>query len=294
MNPRKADKLATAIIYIMSFFVVIILGAFLLYILSKGINMLKPSFIFGTPKTTSAGGGIGPQLFNSFYMLLVSLVITVPIGIGAGIYLAEYAKEGLVVRYIRLSLETMSSLPSIVIGMFGMLVFVNMAGWGYSIISGALSVSILNIPSMTRISENAIKIASSRVKEASLGLGASKWQTIARLTLPTAMGEILTGIILASGRIFGEAAAFLYTAGLSSGSLNFDTISLTGKVSAFSLFKPAETLAVHIWKLNSEGVVPDAAAIANGTAAVLVLAVLLFNLIARLIGNRLVNSYSGK
>ncbi|HEY5525049.1 MAG TPA: phosphate ABC transporter permease PstA [Clostridium sp.] len=294
MNPRKADKLATAIIYIMSFFVVIILGAFLLYILSKGINMLKPSFIFGTPKTTSAGGGIGPQLFNSFYMLLVSLVITVPIGIGAGIYLAEYAKEGPVVRYIRLSLETMSSLPSIVIGMFGMLVFVNMAGWGYSILSGALSVSILNIPSMTRISENAIKIASSRVKEASLGLGASKWQTIARLTLPTAMGEILTGIILASGRIFGEAAAFLYTAGLSSGSLNFDTISLTGKVSAFSLFKPAETLAVHIWKLNSEGVVPDAAAIANGTAAVLVLAVLLFNLIARLIGNRLVNSYSGK
>ena len=294
MNPKKADKLATIIIYIMSFFVVIILGAFLLYILSKGINMLKPSFIFGAPKTTSAGGGIGPQLFNSFYMLLVSLVITVPIGIGAGIYLAEYAKEGPVVRYIRLSLETMSSLPSIVIGMFGMLVFVNMAGWGYSIISGALSVSILNIPSMTRISENAIKIASSRVKEASLGLGASKWQTIARLTLPTAMGEILTGIILASGRIFGEAAAFLYTAGLSSGSLNFDTISLTGKVSAFSLFKPAETLAVHIWKLNSEGVVPDAAAIANGTAAVLVIAVLLFNLIARLIGNRLVNSYSGK
>ena len=174
-----------------------------------------------------------------------------------------------------------------------MLVFVNMAGWGYSIISGALSVSILNIPSMTRISENAIKIASSRVKEASLGLGASKWQTIARLTLPTAMGEILTGIIPASGRIFGEAAAFLYTAGLSSGSLNFDTISLTGKVSAFSLFKPAETLAVHIWKVNSEGVVPDAAAIANGTAAVLILAVLLFNLISRLIGNRLLKSYSG-
>lgn len=294
MNPKKADKLATIIIYIMSFFVVIILGAFLLYILSKGISMLKPSFILGAPKTTSAGGGIGPQLFNSFYMLLVSLIITVPIGIGAGIYLAEYAKEGPVVKFIRISLETMSSLPSIVIGMFGMLIFVNMAGWGYSILSGALSVSILNIPSMTRISENAIKIASSRVKEASLGLGASKWQTIARLTLPTAMGEILTGIILASGRIFGEAAAFLYTAGLSSGSLNFDTISLTGKVSAFSLFKPAETLAVHIWKLNSEGVVPDAAAIANGTAAVLVLAVLLFNLIARLIGNRLVNSYSGK
>ena len=174
-----------------------------------------------------------------------------------------------------MSLETMSSLPSIVIGMFGLLVFVNMAGWGYSILAGALSVSILNIPSMTRISENAIITASKRVKEASLGLGATKWQTLAKLTVPTAMGEILTGIILAAGRIFGEAAAFLYTAGLSSKNLNFDTISLTGNSSAFSLFRPAETLAVHIWKLNSEGTVPDAAQIANGTAAVLIIAVLI-------------------
>lgn len=292
MDAKKVDKIATTIIYIISFFVVLILGAFIAYILYKGIGMLKPSFLFGAPKTTSAGGGIGPQLFNSIYMLVISLIITVPIGVGAGIYLAEYAKEGIIVRIIRLSLETMSSLPSIVIGMFGLLVFVNMAGWGYSIIAGALSVSILNIPSMTRISENAIKVASARVKEASLGLGATKWQTIKKLTLPIAMGEILTGIILASGRIFGEAAAFLYTAGLSSGTLNFNNAN--GVQSAFSLFRPAETLAVHIWKLNSEGIVPDAAAIANGTAAVLILAVLIFNLVARLVGNRLLRAYSGK
>ena len=108
------------------------------------------------------------------------------------------------------------------------------------------------------------------------------------------MGEILTGIILAAGRIFGEAAAFLYTAGLSSKNLNFDSISLTGTSSAFSLFRPAETLAVHIWKLNSEGIVADAAQIANGTAAVLIIAVLLFNIGARLLGNRLMKAYSGK
>lgn len=292
MDAKKVDKIATKIIYIISFFVVLILGVFIAYILYKGIGMLKPSFLFGAPKTTSAGGGIGPQLFNSIYMLVISLIITVPIGVGAGIYLAEYAKEGIIVRIIRLSLETMSSLPSIVIGMFGLLVFVNMAGWGYSIIAGALSVSILNIPSMTRISENAIKVASARVKEASLGLGATKWQTIKKLTLPIAMGEILTGIILASGRIFGEAAAFLYTAGLSSGTLNFNNVN--GVQSAFSLFRPAETLAVHIWKLNSEGIVPDAAAIANGTAAVLIIAVLIFNLVARLVGNRLLRAYNGK
>lgn len=294
MDAKKIDRIATSIFYIISVFIVALLGAFIIYILYKGGSMLKPSFLFGNPKLTGTGGGIAPQLFNSFYMLVVSLIITVPIGVGAGIYLAEYAKQGALLNFIRMSLETMSSLPSIVIGMFGLLVFVNMANWGYSIIAGALSVSILNIPSMTRISESAIIAASKRVKEASLGLGATKWQTISKLTVPTAMGEILTGIILSAGRIFGEAAAFLYTAGLSSKNLNFNEISLSGSRSAFSLFRPAETLAVHIWKLNSEGIVPDAAQIANGTAAVLIIAVLLFNIGARLLGNKLMKSYSGK
>ncbi|MGG7185518.1 phosphate ABC transporter permease PstA [Clostridium butyricum] len=294
MNSKRADKIATIVFYAISIFIVTLLGAFIAYILYKGGSMLKPSFLFGKPKISGAGGGIGPQLFNSFYMLIISLLITIPIGFGAGIYLAEYAKQGPIVNFIRICLETMSSLPSIVIGMFGLLVFVNMAGWGYSILAGALSVSILNIPSMTRISEDAIKSASKRVKEASLGLGATKWQTIVKLTLPTAMSEIITGILLAAGRIFGEAAAFLYTAGLSSKALNFTEISLTGNKSAFSLFRPAETLAVHIWKLNSEGVVPDASQIANGTAAVLIIAVLLFNIIAKLAGNKLMKAYSGK
>lgn len=291
MNAKRIDKIATAIIYILSFLVVFVLGAFLLYIFVKGFRMLNFNFIFGKSKTIQAGGGIGTQLFNSLYMLVVSLLITVPIGIGAGIYLAEYAKEGPIVRIIRLSLETMSSLPSIVIGMFGMLVFVNMLDFGYSIMAGALSVSILNIPSITRISENAIKSASKKVKEASLGLGATKWQTIKKITIPVAMGEILTGIILSAGRIFGEAAAFLYTAGLSTTALKFNTISLTGK-SAFSLFRPAETLAVHIWKLNSEGIVPDAASIANGSAVVLVIAVIIFNLLARILGKKLFKVYN--
>ncbi len=290
MNAKKVDKVVTWIITILSFIVVFILGSFIFYILAKGIKMLNFNFITSAPKTTSSGGGIGPELFNSFYILIISLLITVPIGIGAGIYLAEYSKEGPIVRFIRLSLETMSSLPSIVIGMFGLLVFVNMFGWGYSIIAGALSVSLLNIPSMTRISENAIKSASKRVKEASLGLGATRWQTIVKLVLPIAMSEILTGIILSAGRIFGEASAFLYTSGLSTSKLDFTHFSLTGKSSAFSIFRPAETLAVHIWKLNSEGLVPDATAIANGTAAVLMIAVILFNLFARILGNRILKS----
>ena len=294
MNAKKVDKIATFILYAISTFIVLLLGLFIVYILYKGGSMLKPSFLFGKPKISGAGGGIGPQLLNSFYMLLISLLITVPIGIGAGIYLSEYAKEGKVLNFIRMCLETMSSLPSIVIGMFGMLIFVNKLGWGYSILAGALSVTILNIPSMTRISENAIATASKRVKEASLGLGATKWQTLVKITVPSAMGEILTGVILAAGRIFGEAAAFLYTAGLSSKALNFNTISLVNSKSAFSLFRPAETLAVHIWKLNSEGIVADATQIANGTAAVLIISVLLFNILAKLIGKRIMKKYGGQ
>lgn len=294
MNEKIKDKIATGIFYGISLIVVGILALFLIYILKEGIHMISFEFLTSKPKMTGTGGGIGPQIFNTLYMLVISLLITIPIGIGAGIYLAEYAKEGYLLRFIRLSLETMSSLPSIVIGMFGLLVFVNMFGFGYSIIAGALSISILNIPSMTRICENAIKEASKKVKEASLGLGASRWQTIKCVILPTAMKEILTGIILSSGRVLGEAAAFLYTAGLSSGGLNFNSISLTNSTSAFSLFRPAETLAVHIWKLNSEGIVPDATQIANGTAAVLILLVLIFNIVAKLIGRKLESKYNGK
>lgn len=294
MNEKIKDKIATGIFYGISLIVVGILALFLIYILKEGIHMISFEFLTSKPKMTGTGGGIGPQIFNTLYMLVISLLITIPIGIGAGIYLAEYAKEGYLLSFIRLSLETMSSLPSIVIGMFGLLVFVNMFGFGYSIIAGALSISILNIPSMTRICENAIKEASKKVKEASLGLGASRWQTIRCVILPTAMKEILTGVILSSGRVLGEAAAFLYTAGLSSGGLNFNSISLTNSTSAFSLFRPAETLAVHIWKLNSEGIVPDATQIANGTAAVLILLVLIFNILAKLIGRKLESKYNGK
>ncbi|MEQ8153471.1 MAG: phosphate ABC transporter permease PstA [Clostridiaceae bacterium] len=294
MKAKTQDKIATVILYIISSFVVLLLVAFLGYIIYNGVSSLNIKFLISEPKTMAAGGGIGPELFNSFYMLFISLVITVPVGIGAGIYLSEYSKEGKFVNFLRLCIDTMASLPSIVIGLFGMLVFVTYFDWGYSILAGAVSVSILNLPSLTRVSESAIKAASKKVKEASLGLGATSWQTIVKVTLPYAMPQILTGIILASGRIFGEAAAFLYTAGLSTGRLRFSDISLVNTTSPFSLFKPAETLAVHIWKLNSEGVVPDASKIANGTSAVLIIAVLLFNVLARIIGNALYKSYSGK
>jgi phosphate transport system permease protein len=188
----------------------------------------------------------------------------------------------------------MASLPSIVVGLFGLLVFVTMTHWGYTLLSGASAITVLNLPSMTRVSESAIKASSVKVKEASIGLGASQWQTIQKVILPSAMPQILTGVILASGRVFGEAAALLYTSGISAPILNYSNFSLTNNSSPFSIFRPAETLAVHIWSLNSEGIVPDATKIATGSSAVLVIMVLLFNFLARIIGKKIYNSYSGK
>lgn len=292
MNAKLKDKIATAILYIISGLILLLLISLIGYIIYNGRDSLNLKFLFGNPKIGESGGGIAPQLFNSFYLLIIALLITIPLGIGAGIYLAEYAKEGKFLNIIRLCIETMASLPSIVVGLFGLLVFVKMTG-GYNLISGALAITVLNLPSMTRVCENAVRAAAAGVKEASLGLGATQWQTIRKVMLPSAIPQILTGIILAAGRIFGEAAALLYTAGMSAPILRFNNISLVNKSSAFSLFRPSETLAVYIWKLNSEGMVPDAGKIASGAAAVLVIMVLLFNLLARLLGKILYKSYSG-
>lgn len=294
MDAKVKDRIWTGVFYAVTVFVVALLVALIGYILFKGIGFFKPSFLFGNAKFGEAGGGIGPQLFNSFYMLIVALIISVPFGIGGGIYLAEYAREGKLLNMIRLCIETMSSLPSIVVGLFGLLIFVNMTGWGFTLLSGVLAISILNLPALTRVSENAIRVASIPVKEASLGLGATRWQTISKVVLPSAIPQILTGIILAAGRIFGEAAALLYTAGMSAPKLNFSYVSLTNNGSAFSLMRPAETIAVYIWKLNSEGMVPDATQIANKASAVLVIMVLLFNFLARILGKKIYEAYTGK
>lgn len=294
MNAKLKDRLWTGILYVVSGFVVLLLVALIGYILFKGLTAITPSFLFGNPKVGEAGGGIGPQLFNSFYMLIVSLLITAPFGIGAGIYLAEYAKEGKILNIIRLSIETMASLPSIVVGLFGLLIFVKSTGWGFTLLSGALAIAILNLPSLTRISENAIRAASAGVKEASLGLGATRWQTIKNVILPSAMPQILTGIILAGGRIFGEAAALLYTSGMSAPPLDFSPSNIVSSGSPFSLMRPAETLAVYIWQVNSEGMIPDATKVGNGASAVLIIMVLLFNVLARIIGNAIYERYTGK
>ncbi|UQD51130.1 phosphate ABC transporter permease PtsA [Bacillus methanolicus] len=292
MKARTVNNIWTGILYAIAVSVIALLLFLVSEIIIKGWGFWDFNFLFGRPSNTQAGGGIGPQLFNSFYMLILTLLISVPLGLGAGIYLAEYAKKGPFLNFVRLCIETMASLPSIVVGLFGLLVFVTMTGWGYTVLGGALVITILNLPGLTRVCENAISDVPANVKEASLGLGATRWQTLVKIVIPSALPQIITGIILAAGRIFGEAAALIYTAGLTTPFLN-TSASLSSPVNPFNIFRPAETLAVHIWKLNSEGIVPDAKLIATKSAAVLIVMVLLFNIIARFAAAKLHNYFKG-
>ncbi len=288
------DRIATAALYALSFSFVLLLGLFVGYFLVQGWSRLNWHFLTGAPEFARAGGGIGPQLFNSIYLVVLSGLISVPAGILAGIYMAEYARPGRLTSLIRLSIETLSSLPSIVIGLFGMLVFVTLTGWRYTLFGGALTVSILNLPIITRKTEDALRSVPGSIKEASLSLGATHWQSIVRVLLPAALPGIITGVIIASGRAFGEAAALLYTAGMSSPPLNFSNLNILDPQSPLSPFRPAETLAVYIWKINAEGLVPDARQIADGAAAILILSVLVFNLAARWLTRRLSKRFQGQ
>ncbi len=294
IKPKVTDRIATAVFYLVALCVVLLLVSFVGYIFYKGRTKLNFHFITSAPAFMKAGGGIGPQLFNSIYLLVLSMLITIPIGLSAGIYMAEYAKPNRVTKAIRFCIETLSSLPSIVIGLFGLLVFVNMTGWGYTLMSGALAVSVLNLPVITRISEDAIKSVPLSMKEASLAIGATHWQTIRKVILPSAIPGLITGIIITSGRVFGEAAALLYTAGMSSPKLDFTVLNPMDPSSPLNPFRPAETLAVYIWKVNSEGLAPDARQIADGASAVLILSVFLFNIVSRFLGRMLSARFSGE
>lgn len=285
---KREDKIATGILAAIVAFIFILLAALIVYIIASGAQKaFDPSFLTGKPEQFKEGGGIGPELFNSFYLLILTMIISIPLSLGAAIYLVEYAPGNRVTHIIKTVIEVLSSLPSIVVGLFGFLLFVIYFGWGFSIISGAFALTIFNIPLLVRVIQQALESVPTTQRDAGLALGLTRWETTIHILLPTAMPAIITGIILSAGRVFGEAAALIYTAGQSAPMLDFTCLDLSSPTCPWNIFRPAETLAVHIWKINSEGVVPDLAAISDGTAAVLMICVLLFNLIARFVGKRI-------
>lgn len=287
MNAKRSDKIATGVLYAVAGIIVLILASLLLYILVRGIPHISWEFLTSPSKAYQEGGGIGIQLFNSLYLLLVTMIISFPISLGAGIYLSEYAKKNWFTDVVRTSIEILSSLPSVVVGLFGFLVFVIQFGYGFSIISGALALTFFNLPLLTRNVEESLQAIHYTQREAGLSLGLSRWETVMRIIIPEATPGILTGVILSSGRIFGEAAALIYTAGQSAPALDFSNWNPLSVSSPISIFRQAETLAVHIWKINTEGTMPDGIQVSAGASAVLIIAVLLFNFGARAIGKRL-------
>lgn len=287
MKAKTADKIATGVFYAVAGLVVLILAFLLGYILLAGLPKLSWHFLTAPAQAFSAGGGIGIQLFNSFYLLVLAMLISFPIALGAGIYLNEYAKQNWVTTVVRTAIEILSSLPSVVVGLFGFLLFVVQFKLGFSILSGALALTFFNLPLLTRSVETSLASIPDLQREAGLALGLSRWETVTKVILPAAVPSILTGVILSAGRVFGEAAALIYTSGQSAPALNFADWNPFNIASPLNPLRPAETLAVHIWKINSEGIMPDASAVSAGASAVLVIAVLLFNFLARWIGTRL-------
>jgi phosphate transport system permease protein len=280
-----ADRAATVVLWGLGGFVLLLLGLIIVHFVIASAGFMSLSFIFGDPSDTSLGG-VGPLLFNSIYMLVLAMLIAVPLGLLAGIYMSEYAPDNRVTSGIRFAEEAISSVPSIVVGLFGLIAFVNITHWGFTALAGALALTLFNLPLMARLSEQALRAVPQDERSASLALGATKWQTVRHVVVPLAIPGIVTGIILTAGRVFGEAAVLLFTAGISTPThYNFGNLNIFDPNSPWSPFRhSATTLSVFIWKTNSEGLGSFVQQIGDGASALLLATVLLFNVGARFLG----------
>jgi phosphate transport system permease protein len=286
VRARKfADQAFTVLLWVMAGSIILLLALFIGYMFYLGARYLTPDFIFGLPKETEAGGGIGPEIYNSFYILILTMIFTVPVAVAAGVYLNEYAQPGRFRELVVFSAESLATVPSIVMGLFGLLVFVYLFHWKFTALGGALTLTLLNLPALMRVTQEALQSVPDTLREASMGMGATKWQSVIRVVLPSAIGRMTTGVVLIAGRIFGETAALIFTAGLSvSANAPYD----------LNPFRTAETLAVHVWYTHSESIVPDVDRIGNGSALVLLIMVLCFNIAARVGGRALSKRLTGR
>lgn len=279
------DRLATGVLTAIAGLVLLLLAAIVAYILFRGLGkVFQPGFLVNDSADKTLPG-IATQLFDSFYMLIITLAISLPISLGAAIFFVEYAPDNWITSAASTAIETLSSLPSIVVGMFGSLFFVVVLGWGISIIAGALALTMFNIPILVRVIQQALADVPQSQRDAALAMGLTRWEATINVLLPAAMPAIVTGVVISAGRVFGEAAALIFTSGSAAARINF-AAAITSPRSPWNIFRPAETLAVHIWKLKMEPT-PGNDEIVWGTAAVLIICVLLFNVLARVAGQAL-------
>jgi len=270
MKHNKKQKIFDGLLYaIMSLglaFIFITLVYILFYIFTQSAGFLNLSFI------VDAKHGILPMIVTTLYVVLVSIVIALPVGLASAIFLNEYSGNSGLIRILRLAIETLAGIPSIIYGLFGLLVFCRIMGFGQSIVAGSFTLSIMILPVIVRTTEEALKSIPDSFREGSLALGATKFQTIVHVVVPPALPGIVTSVILAIGRVVGESAPVLLTVGLT-------------RNMPRTIFESGRTLTIHLYYLTNEAVKPEDFGIAFATASVLVILVIIINTVTKIITN---------
>ncbi|MBI4778449.1 phosphate ABC transporter permease PstA [Candidatus Desantisbacteria bacterium] len=276
LKPIFWEQVMKKILFVGTAITVFILFFIVFYILKNGLSVIDMEFLLSSPRDFGRAGGIFPCIVGTIVLPLVAIIIATPLGVGTAIYLREYTREGRLTSIIRFGTECLAGIPSIIFGLFGFVLFVVYLGFGWSILSGGLTMAFMILPTIIRTSEEAIKAVPDYYREVSLSLGGTKWQTIVKVVLPSALPGIVTGIILGIARSIGETAVVIFTVG---SVLRLPT----------SLFDSCRTMAVHFYILACEGISMENA---YGTATILIITILLINMFAYWLMHRLMAKYS--
>jgi phosphate transport system permease protein len=270
--PKYSERATVVLLGGATLFTLVVLAFIVFFVLRKGLPVLSFEFLFTNPKEMGRAGGILPTIVGTVLLPLIAIIIALPLGVGTAIYLTEYTRESFLTRLIRFGTDCLAGIPSIIFGLFGFIFFVTTLGLGWSLISGGLTLAIMVLPTIIRTSEEAIRSVPNSYREVSVSLGATRWVTTVKAVLPSALPGIVTGVMLSIGRSIGETAAVIFTAG---SSLRMPR----------SIFDSARTMAVHFYVLAREGISESNA---YGTAAALVIAVLVVNVLAYWLMNRFI------
>lgn len=279
MNEKKkiSDYVIKALINMAAGISVLLLVGILVYVFVKGIGSVNWKFLTTVTSTLNNTVGIAGNIINTLYIIVITLLIAMPVGIGSAIYLNEYAKPGRLVRAIEFTTETLSGIPSIIFGLFGMVFFGNALRLGYSILTGSLTLTLMVLPLITRNTQEALKTVPDSYRSGALGMGATKWYMIRTILLPSAMPGIITGVILAIGRIVGESAALLFTAG--SGYL----LPKAGMGLLKKIMESGGTLTIQLYLSMAKAEYSTA----FGIAVILLLIVLCINALTKILAKKL-------
>ena len=264
VSPRITQALAVLVLGAATLLTVTVLVFVIVFVLVKGLPGVTLEFLSSSPKDMGKAGGIFPTLVGTFLLPLLAISIALPLGVGTSVYLTEYTRETRLTRALRFGTDCLAGIPSIIFGLFGFIFFVVKLKMGWCLLSGALTLAIMVLPTIIRTSEEAIRAVPNAYREVSFSLGATRWETVLKVVLPNALPGIVTGVILSIGRSIGETAAVIFTAGS----------SLRMPMTAFDSVR---TMSVHFYILAREGISNENA---YATAAVLIISVLLVNLVA--------------